>query len=139
MTDIREDILARLVEVIATVPGINTTHRNETFITPDQLPAGNVLDGDEEAITEKTQPIVMEMTPEIRITQHAEGIGSALTAFRADLIKLVLNDATLNALTGSNGKIRYLGCSTAFEWFEKQYGTLQMRFSFKYPLKPDDL
>ena len=26
-----------------------------------------------------------------------------------------------------------------FEEQEKQYGALQMRFSFKYPLKPDDL
>ena len=54
-------------------------------------------------------------------------------------MRRILFDATLNELTGSNGKISYLGCVTAFNWMEKQYGTLQMQFTFKYPLKPNDL
>ena len=139
MADIREDILARLVEVVASVPGMNSVHRNNTDITDDQMPAALVLDGDEDVSTDKSQPMIVEMTPEIQIVEQSGAIGSDLTTFRAELIKLVFSDATLKAKTGPNGKIRYLGCETSFGWQEKQYGALQMRFSFKYPLKPNDL
>ena len=139
MPDIREDILARLVEVVASVPNMRSVHRNNTDITDDQMPAALVLDGDEDVVTDKSQPMIVEMTPEIQIVEQSGAIGSDLTTFRAELIKLVFADATLKAKTGPNGKIRYLGCETSFGWQEKQYGALQMRFSFKYPLKPTDL
>ena len=48
MVDVREDILARLLEVVATIPNIRSAHRNNVDITEDQLPAALVLDGDEE-------------------------------------------------------------------------------------------
>jgi len=144
MTDVREAILARLVEVVATVPNLIAVQRNNTD-WPDILPAALVLDGDEEVSTgndgsrPSNRPMLVEMTPEIEIVEQSDAIGSDLTTFRRDLMKLVLADATLNTLTGSNGKISYLGCVTAFGWKEKNFGALQMRFSFKYPLKPDDL
>ena len=143
--DVRELILTRLVEVVATVPNLRTVQRNNIDWTEDQLPLGLVLDGDEDVVVgndttrPSNRPLLAEMTPEIQIGEQSDSIGSDLTTFRAELIKRVLFDATLNELTGSNGKINYLGCVTAFEWLEKQYGTLQMRFSFKYPLKPDEL
>ena len=145
MTDVREAILARLVEVVATVPNIRTTLRNNVDWTDDQMPLAAVLDGDEEVATGNdgsrpgNRPLLVEMTPEIQIVEQSSAIGSDLTTFRRELIKLVLNDATLNAHTGSNGKISYLGCETVFGWQERQYGALQLRFRFKYPLKPDDL
>jgi len=145
MADIREDILARLVEVMATVPNIHTVHRNNVDITDDQMPAALVLDGDEDVVAgndgsrPSNRPLLVEMTPEIQIMEQSSAIGSDLTTFRRELMKLVLDDPTLKAKTGSNGKISYLGCTTVFGWQEKQYGALQMRFSFKYPLKPDDL
>jgi len=145
MTDIREDILARLVEVVAGVPNLHTTHRNNVDITDDQMPAGLVLDGDEEVVggndgsRPTNRPLLVEMTPEIQIIEQSSAIGSDLTTFRRELMKAVLADAALKMLTGSNGAIRYLGCVTTFGWQEKQYGALQMRFEFKYPLKPDDL
>ena len=139
MLDIREDILARLAEVLATVPGLNTVHRNNVDITDDQMPAALLLDGDEDVVSDKPRVMVTEMTPEIQIVEQSATIGSDLTTFRRELIKLVLADATLKALTGSNGAIRYLGCTTAFGWQEKQYGVLQMQFEFKYPLQHHDL
>jgi len=144
MTDVREAILARLVEVVATVPNLIAVQRNNTD-WPDILPAALVLDGDEEVSTgndgsrPSNRPMLVEMTPEIQIVEQSSAIGSDLTTFRRELIKLVLNDATLIAHTGSNGKISYLGCETVFGWQERQYGALQLRFRFKYPLKPDDL
>jgi hypothetical protein len=145
MTDVREDILARLAEVVATVPNLRTTLRNNVDWTDDQMPLAVVLDGDEEVATgndgsrPSNRPMLAEMTPEIQIVEQSVAIGSDLTTFRRELMKLVLNDAELVTLTGANGKISYLGCETVFGWQEKQYGALQVRFRFKYPLKPDDL
>lgn len=145
MADIREAILVRLVEVVATVPNLRTVQRNNVDITDDQMPAAMVLDGDEDVVAgndssrPSNRPLLAEMTPEIQIVEQSNAIGSDLTTFRNDLIKAVLFDTTLNAQTGSNGKISYLGCVTTLGWMEKQYGALQMRFSFKYPLKPNEL
>jgi len=139
MIDTREDILARLVEVVATVPNLRTVHRNNVDWTDDQMPLAVVLDGDEDVVTDKPQPMIVEMTPEIQIVEQSSAIGSDLTTFRRELIKLVLFDTTLNARCGSNGKISYAGCETSFGWQQKQYGALQIRFTFKYPLKPNEL
>jgi hypothetical protein len=145
MSDIREDILARLAAVIATVPNMRSVHRNNTDITDDQMPAALLLDGDEDVVAgnisnrPNNRPLMVEMTPEIQIVEQSATIGSDLTAFRAALMKLVLTDATLNTLTSSNGDVNYLGCETSLGWAEKQYGALQMKFMFKYPLKPDEL
>ena len=145
MTDVREAILARLVEVVATVPNLRTILRNNIEWTSDQMPLAAVLDGDEEVATGNdgsrpaNRPLLVDMTPEIQIVEVSSAIGSDLTTFRRELIKLVLADATLNAHTGSNGKISYLGCETVVGWQEQQFGALQIRFRFKYPLKPDDL
>jgi len=139
MPDIREDILARLNEVVAGVPGISTTIRNNIDWVDRQMPVAMVLDGDEEVVSDKPRVMVVTMTPEITIIEESDSIGSDLTTFRRELMKLVLSDVTLGALAGANGKISYLGCETVFGWQEKQYGALQMRFRFKYPLKPDDL
>lgn len=145
MADLREDILARLIEVVATVPNVRSVHRNNTDISDDQMPAALILDGDEDVVAgndgsrPSNRPLLVEMTPEIQIVEQSDAIGSDLTAFRSELIRLVLFDTTLNQQTGTNGKISYLGCETSFGWNEKQYGALQMRFSFKYPLKPNDL
>ena len=145
MTDVREDILARLVEVVATVPNLRTVQRNNVDITDDQMPAALVLDGDEDVVSGNdgsrlsNRPLIIEMTPEIQIVEQSSTIGSDLTTFRRELMKRVLSDATLNAQTGSNGKISYEGCETALGWQQKQYGVLQIRFRFKYPLKPNEL
>jgi hypothetical protein len=145
MTDIRENILARLVEVVASVPNMRSVHRNNTDITDDQMPAALVLDGDEDVVAGNDgsrpsgRPLLVEMSPEIQIVEQSSEIGSDLTTFRVDLMKLVLSDAVLNAQTGTNGKISYIGCETSVGWAEKQYGALQMKFTFKYPLKPADL
>ena len=145
MTDTREDILARLLEVAAAIPNLRSAQRNNVDLTDDQMPAAIVLDGDEEVVAGNdssrpaNRPLIVDMTPEIQIVEQSDAIGSDLTTFRRELIKLVLFDATLNEYTGSNGKISYLGCETAFGWQQKQYGALQMRFMFKYPLKPNEL
>jgi hypothetical protein len=151
MADVREDILARLLEVVATIPNIRSAHRNNVDITEDQLPAVLVLDGDEESdgagdvsMKQPHRPYNVQMTPEIIIAQQADEVGSDLTTLRRELIKRVLTDTKLNeqiVRTGrhGNGAIRYLGCQTDLGWMRSLHGALRAQFLFKYTLKPDDL
>ena len=150
MADVREDILARLLEVVATIPNIRSAQRNNIDITEDQLPAAIVFDGDEESdgasdvsMKQPNRPYNVQMMPEIVIAQQADQVGSDLTTLRRELIKLVLHDTELNqiAKTGrlGNGAIRYLGCQTDLGWMRSLHGALRAQFMFKYALKPDDL
>jgi len=148
VVDVREDILARLLEVVATIPNIRSAHRNNIDITEDQLPAVLVLDGDEETNEAQNRPsnspVLVQMTPEIIIAQQADEVGSDLTTLRRELIRLVLFDTELNNLIAKssprgNGAIRYLGCQTDLGWMRSLHGALRAQFMFKYTLKPEDL
>lgn len=151
MVDLREDILARLLAVVTTLPNIRSAHRNKAISDETELPTVIVYDGNEEisgaidlSARPANSPTVMQMTPEILVAQEADEIGSDLTAFRRELIKLILYDTALNeqiVKTGrfGNGAIRYLGCETNISAARSPYGAVLARFMFKYPLKPDDL
>jgi hypothetical protein len=149
MSDVREDILARLLEVVASIPNLRAAYRNNVDIPEDQLPAAVVLDGDEESNEEaqnrpSNSAIIVQMTPEIIIAQQADEVGSDLTTLRRELIKRVLADNELNNLIAKssprgNGAIRYLGCQTDLGWMRSLHGALRAQFLFKYTLRPDDL
>jgi hypothetical protein len=153
MADVREDILARLLEVVATIPNMRSVHRNNVDIPDDQLPAVIVLDGDEESdgasdvsMKQSHRPYNIQMTPGIVVQVQDDNVvlGSIITTFRRELIKRVLTDTELNELivgTGrhGNGAIRYLGCQTDVGWTRTGYAALTAQFMFAYPLKPDDL
>jgi hypothetical protein len=151
MTDTREDILARLLEVVATIPNLRAAYRNNVDIPEDQLPAAIILDGDEESdgasdvsMKQPHRPYNVQMTPEIIIAQQADEVGSDLTTLRRELIRRVLTDTELNeqiVKTGrhGNGAIRYLGCQTDLGWMRSLHGALRAQFMFKYTLRPDDL
>ena len=143
--DVREDILARLLVVVAAIPGMKSFHRNNVDITEDQLPAAIVFDGDETTVAgndgsrPSNRPLLVEMTPEIVIAEQSGEVGSDLTTLRRELIKRVLLDTELNAMTGSNGKISYASCQTDVGWMRSLHGALRAQFVIKYPLKPDQL
>src|SRR4029077_14569689 len=78
MIDLREDILARLLEVVATIPNIKSAarNRNNSDIPEDQLPAAIVFDGDEDtddatdvSMRPPNRPTIVHMAPEILILQ----------------------------------------------------------------------
>jgi hypothetical protein len=149
--DVRERILARLVDVVAAMPSIKEVFRNYVDLTEDQLPAASVLDGDEEtndttdaSMRPPNRPTLATMTPEIIIFKLAPQVGPDISTLRRELIKLVLYDAELNeqiVKTGrfGNGAIRYLGCQTDLGWERSMFGALKTNFLFKYTLRPDDL
>jgi len=151
MVDTREDILARLLEVVATIPNMRSTHRNNVDITEDLLPAVIVLDGDEEtndatdlSMRPAHRPTVVQFMPEIIIADQADLVGSDLSVMRRELIKRVLFDTELNdqiVKTGRNGNgaIRYLGCQTDVGWMRSLHGALKAQFLFKYSMRPEEL
>jgi len=151
MIDVREDILARLLEVVSTIPNLHSAFRNNVEINEDQLPAVIVFDGDEEtdgandvSMRPPNRPYVVHMTPEIVIADQGDLVGSNLDVLRRELIRRVLDDTELNeqiVKTGrfGNGAIRYLGCQTDCGWMRSLHGALRAQFLFKYTLKPEEL
>jgi hypothetical protein len=151
MRDVREDILARLLEVAASIPNIRSAQRNNVDIPEDQLPAAVIFDGDEETddVSDVSQrpanrPTVVQMRPEIHIADQGDEVTLDIPALRRELIKRVLNDTELNeqivkAGRHGNGAIRYLGCQTDVVWLRKLHLALRAQFLFKYTLRPDDL
>jgi hypothetical protein len=147
MTDLREQILERLVALVAEIPNIRWAQRNNPDIPDDQLPAASVFDGDEESngaadigsSRPANRPYVVQMTPEIIIAEQSDEVGSDLATLRRELLKRVLNDAALLASVGPNGAIRYAGCQTDLGLGRSFAGALFARFIFKYPLKIEEL
>jgi hypothetical protein len=146
--DKREQILQRLVEVAAGVPGISTVLRNSDEISEHKRPAIAVFDADESAdeAAERQDhpgraPNLVVMTPEVLILLGAspETVGTALNALRAKLVKAVLTDAQLIALAGSNGRVRYSGCSTHLGHGRSMEGFISVHFAFAYVLRAEQL
>ena len=151
MVDVREDILARLLAVVATIPNIKTAVRGDMDLTPEHLPAAVVMDGDEEtndasdvSMRPPNRPTVVQMTPEIILVESEAGEIVDIGTLRREVIKRVLTDTDLNeniVKTGrhGNGAIRYLGCQTDVGWMRSLHGALRAQFLFKYTLRPEDL
>lgn len=149
MSDVRDDILERLNEVVATIPNLKSNFRNNVDITDEDLPSVVVFDADEETVEignkPSNSPVIVQMTPEIVIVEMTEGqVGTELAVMRRALIRLVLTDTELNALvskTSPRGEaaIRYLGSQTDVGWMRSLHGALRAQFLFKYLLKPDEL
>jgi hypothetical protein len=145
VTDVREDILVRLLAVVAGVPNIRTAVRNDVDIVEDKLPAITVFDGDEEtngaedrSARLSNRPYVARMMPDI-VVQELHAAESELSTLRREIIRRVLNDAVLIEHVGSNGAIRYLGCQTDFGWLREKFNAMNVQFVFQYPLKIEEL
>ena len=146
--DRREQILQRLLEVAAAVPGVVTAVRNQDEISERRRPAVAIFDADEivdEAAERQDHPgrapNLVVMTPEVLILLGAspESVGTALNALRATLVKAVLTDAQLIALAGTNGRVRYAGCSTHLGHGRSMEGFMGVQFAFAYVLRPEQL
>jgi hypothetical protein len=146
--DKREAILQRLVQVAAALQGVATVVRNQDEISEHKRPAIAVFDADESAdeAAERQDhagraPNLVVMTPEVLILLGAPpaAVGTALNDLRAKLVKAVLTDAQLIALTGPNGRVRYAGCSTHLGHGRSMEGSMGVQFTFAYVLRPDQL
>ena len=86
-------------------------------------------------------PNIVVMTPEVMILLGAAPttVGPALNSLRAKLVKSVLTDAQLTALVGTNGRVRYAGCSTHLGHGRSMEGFMGVHFAFAYVLRPEQL
>src|ERR1700749_1851317 len=98
MTDKREAILARLVEIAAGLPGVKTAVRNQDEVSERARPAITIFDADETADERAEErghsgraPNLIEMSPEtlILLGGGPESVGTALNDVRTRLIKAV--------------------------------------------------
>jgi hypothetical protein len=146
--DKREQILMRLVDIASAVPGINTAVRNQDELSERKRPAIAIFDADETAdeASERQDhpgraPNIVVMTPEVMILLGAAPttVGSSLNSLRAKLVKAVLTDAQLTALVGTNGHVRYAGCSTHLGHGRSMEGFMGVHFAFAYVLRPEQL
>lgn len=149
MTDARELILARLVQIAEGIEGIKTVSRNPApGLSEHMRPAILIYDGDEETVADErpgrrppTVPKLVSMTPEvyIQLGDLPEDVGTSLNVFRAKYIKAVLTDIDMIALLGSNGGMSYEGCSTALSRGRRVEGEVNPVFTFLYVLEPAKL
>jgi hypothetical protein len=144
MTDQREAILSRLVEVCGEVEGINAVGRNTLDVSAMLRPAVIVLDGSEQVATAAlsdyraptvTKRQIMQLVPQIIIALRgntgAEG-GTLLTLFRNRVLSAILNDAALQASVTSNGGIRYTGCVVPPPDAEGREFRIDLNMTFTY-------
>ena len=147
MTDRRELILVRLLEIAKGIEGIAGAFRNRDEISEKQRPAIVILDADEAAddadptTRPSRSPRRVAMTPEIYILLGAkpEELGSVINAVRARFVKSVLRDSQLGSIVGTNGDIRYEGCATALARGRSMEGEMGVSFSFTYVLRPEEI
>src|SRR5262245_15515326 len=157
MTDVRESILARLLAVVAALPNLRFSDRNNEDVDETRLPAAIVLDGNEEtndagdlSMKPAHRPTMVQMMPSVLLFDQAPYVGTDLIEMRRELIKRVLTDTELNdiAKTGrgepgkvrpSGGAISYLGCEVGHAWLRRLHGAMTAQFLFVYTLRPEDL
>lgn len=146
--DKREALLARLVEIATGVPEIKTAARNQDEISERARPAIVIFDADETADERANEqghagraPNIIEMSPEalILLGGTPERVGTALNEMRAAFVKAVLTDTELATITGTNGRVRYVGCSTHLGHGRSMEGSMGVHFAFAYVLRPDQL
>jgi hypothetical protein len=150
--DKREDIIARLLIIAGTVPGITTTVRNRGLLQTEQRPAQVLLDGDEvPALTERTQrlkgttglmwPQLMELRPQLFYLPKEKrpknvGIGEEANAWRLAFLEKLWASVELAELIGSNGSIVYNGCETDLKSGSAMSGEIRLDFVVTYILQP---
>ena len=146
--DKREAILVRLVEIAEALPAIKTAVRNQDEISERARPAIVIFDADETADERANEqghsgrvPNIIEMSPEalILLGGTPERVGSDLNDMRAKFVKAVLTDAQLIILVGTNGRVRYVGCSTHLGHGRSMEGSMGVHFAFSYVLRPEQL
>ena len=146
--DKREQVLQRLLAVATGIAGVKSAVRNQDELSEHKRPAIAVFDSDEtidETVVRSDHPgrapELIVMAPEVLILLGStpQTVGPMLNTLRASLIKAVLTDAQLIALTGPNGRVRYIGCSTHLGHGRSMEGSMAVHFSFAYVLRAEQL
>jgi hypothetical protein len=149
MTDRREKILARLVEIMETITGVVSVYRNCPDPIEARMPAVVVFDADEEIAPlpdtarykGPTAPQVMVMRPEVFVvlSARAADAGTRLNELRARIYKAVITDEALSDIVGTNGRISLEAGRSGFAVGRAMSSELKLEFGFTYVLRASDL
>jgi hypothetical protein len=152
MTDRRELILLRLLDILKAMPGLAAVVRNRGELPTDMRPAAVLLDADEVGRPGAAQhrghlikaPQFVDMTPEIYVVMDQrepknERIGEDMNAMRVAIIKAITGDTELQQLVSSNGDIRYAGVLTDMASGRSMEGQMRVRMTFTYLLRNSEL
>lgn len=149
MIDRREQILARLVEIMETIPGVGAVYRNNPDPNEGRMPAVVVFDADEglaplpdaARYKDPTAPQVMIMRPEIYIllSSRAADAGTRLNELRARVYKAVVTDKNLEDLVGMKGRITLEAGYSGFAVGRAMSSELRLEFGFTYVMWASDL
>lgn len=157
MTDKREAILERLLDILDDVPHLmgydeQTVFRNRGELKGDKRPSLVLLDGTEYAknsVERKGRVFmsatVMTMTPQIfvllkeRTLPTNEGVGEELNAFHSAITRAIATDSELAELCGPNGQVSLRRVETDMQTGSTLQGQMRMDFAIDYVLDPDEL
>jgi hypothetical protein len=152
MTDRREEVLSRLLDILKSVSGVQVAVRNRGELPADKRPAIVLLDGDEVArgAVQQTRgrltlaPNLIDLSPEIYVLMdarepHNERIGEDMNAMRVLILTSIMKDTPLADVLGSNGDIQYNGCETDMASGRSMAGQMNIRMMFTYALRPSEL
>jgi hypothetical protein len=141
--DRREEILVRLLAISLGITGVTRAVRNRTNISPGLGATIVIWNGDEEVVLQKPGrgPKIVEMTPVLRVMVEAgaDDVGTLLNRLRRRMLRAILDDEELRALTGTNGEIRYDGLANSLERGLMVEGEDWLTFVFRYPLLFNEL
>ncbi len=151
MTDVREQILARILVVLGTVEGVARVARNRPDVPGLSRPAAVLHDGGESerdkglggrAVGQQDRRIqVFDLAPIIHLLIGADiaDIGGLLSMLRLRILAAILNDSELITLRGRNGEIRYAGCQVDPPGPESREGRMEINLTITYVLRVSDL
>lgn len=125
--------------------------RNRNELPAEKVPGIILLDGDEvgdpgtaRVPSGRSTPLtsrLMKMQPEIYVVLNVrkpqnKNVGEDLSIARAVILKAVIQDQTLRAIVGDNGRIDYDGVVTDLSRNRTMEGQMGIAFSFIYPFLP---
>lgn len=147
MPDTREAILARILEIAKTVPGVVHAQRNEIGLSREQQPGIVLLDGDE-AVYRTVKTPAPRLPPQIMRMRFGlflqvkdkkpinEGVGTLLNTIRLATIKKLATDPVLQTLIGTNGAMEYTGAITDLKAGAAISGEMNLEVSCNYYFDP---
>ena len=146
MAYVREQVLARLLELARAVPGIVAAERNVSDVSKLKRPGIAIRDGSEVLLSQPRN----QRRSEIQLMQSAPAVwlyvgagaadqGTLINKFMAAYLKAVLTDADLLALVGTNGEIRYEGASLEDPEPEGREARMEISLVFVYPFQASAL
>jgi hypothetical protein len=158
--DTRELILARMFDILdgmrtdillPTDERFVTVARNRGKLDNDKLPAGYLLDGDEDTTMAGTgrgrvrmQPVFVTMRPQVFVVlkvtgaenKKAELIGPLLNKYRGNIMHRFATDTGLLALLGAEGDFGYVGMTTDLKTGMPMDGQAQLNFTVRHLVNP---